>query len=67
VTELVVGAALLLVGENVIGLLNFGESLGRVRGLVHIGMELPCESAICRANLVGGGASGNTQDFVVVA
>ena len=53
VSELVVGAASFLVGEDVVGLLHFGEALGGVGVLVDVGVVPARELAI--GGLDGGG------------
>jgi hypothetical protein len=65
--ELVVARTLRLVREDVVGLLDFGEPLGCIGLLVHIGVQLPDELAMGIAYLRRICAFGDTENFVVIA
>ena len=67
-TESVIGSTLVAVLENVVGLVDFLETMLAVFvARIAVGMMLHRELAECRLEFNLGGSAGNTEDFVVIA
>ena len=67
-TEAVIGGTLVAVLENVVGLVDFLETMFALFvARITVRMMLHRKFAECRLELDLGGSSGNTEDFVVIA